>query len=181
MLRKAWEAQPHPDLAAAFAEIVPDETPEERLRRFDPLIAARKEHPETRMMAAELRVAAGDFAGARRALGDLPDTAPTGRSLTLMAAVARGMGEDEAVVRGWLARATAAPRGPQWVCDACGRIHGAWAPVCSNCHGFDTLSWKVPPAEATLPGGAELLPLLVGGTDSAAEPPSPDPAARPPA
>ena len=33
ILRKAWEAQPHPDLAAAYAEIKPDETAEARLKR----------------------------------------------------------------------------------------------------------------------------------------------------
>ena len=162
VLTKAWEANPHPDLAAAFAEIAPAETPQERVRRFEALTRLHPDHPETRMLRAELLIAAEDFAGARRALGDLLDTAPTGRSLTLRAAIARGQGEDEAAVRGWLARALAAPRGPQWVCEACGRIHQAWAPVCTNCHGFDTLAWAVPPAEATLPGGAEMLPLIVG-------------------
>ena len=161
VLRKAWDVQPHPDLAAAFAEIVPDETPQERVKRFQALTSIRTEHPENRMLVAELLIAAGDFTTARRALGDLPEKQPTGRNLTLMAAIARGMGEDEAVVRGWLTRALAAPRGPQWVCDNCGRIHPQWAPICANCHAFDTLSWKTPPAEATLPGGIELLPLLV--------------------
>ncbi|WP_210528501.1 heme biosynthesis protein HemY [Rubellimicrobium arenae] len=161
ILRKAWDVQPHPDLAAAFAEIVPDETPQERLNRFKVLTSIRTEHPETRMLVAELLIAAEDFEAARRALGDLPETQPTGRNLTLMAAIARGLGDDEATVRGWLTRALAAPRGPQWVCDNCGRIHPHWVPVCANCHAFDTLSWKTPPAEASLPGGVELLPLLV--------------------
>jgi len=161
VLRKAWDVQPHPDLAAAFAEIVPQESPQERLRRFQTLTSLRPEHPETRMLLAELQIAAEDFVGARRALGDLPETQPTGRNLTLMAAIARGQGDDEATVRGWLTRALAAPRGPQWVCDNCGRIHPNWAPVCANCHAFDTLSWKTPPAEASLPGGLEMLPLLV--------------------
>ena len=34
ILKKAWEVQPHPDLAAAFAEIAPNETPLERRKRF---------------------------------------------------------------------------------------------------------------------------------------------------
>jgi HemY protein len=161
ILRKAWDVQPHPDLAAAFAEIVPDETPNQRLERFRTLTSIRTEHPETRMLVAELLIAAEDFLGARRALGDLPERQPTARSLTLMAAIARGLGEDEATVRGWLTRALAAPRGPQWVCDNCGRIHAQWVPVCANCRAFDTLSWKTPPAEASLPGGLELLPLMV--------------------
>lgn len=160
ILTKAWGAQPHPDLAAAFAEIAPHETPAERLRRFDPLIALDPQNAETRLLAAELRLSAEEFPGARRALGPLPDENHSGRALTLMAAVARGMGEDEAVVRGWLTRALAAPRGPQWVCGKCNRVHGAWAPVCANCHAFDTLAWTVPPAEGA-PAGAEMPPLLI--------------------
>src|SRR5690606_33451732 len=31
VIRKAWESQPHPDLAAAFADIEPGETPQERI------------------------------------------------------------------------------------------------------------------------------------------------------
>jgi HemY protein len=163
VLTKAWSVQPHPDLAAAFAEIVPDESPRARLKRFEALTKLRPEHPETKMLLAELLIAAEDFPAARRALGDLTETEPTARNLTLMAAITRGEGGDEAMVRGWLTRALTASRGPQWVCDTCGTVHAAWGPVCTNCHGFDTLSWKTPPAaEFTLPGGVEMLPLLVG-------------------
>ncbi len=175
VLRKAWEAQPHPDLAAAFAGIVPEETPEARLKRFRSLTELHPDHPETRMLLAELNIAAEDFPAARRALGDLPDSHPTGRALALMAAVARGEGADEAEVRGWLAKALVAPRGPQWCCDKCQAIHAAWTPICDNCGGFDTLSWREPPQTATpSPGGAELLPLLVN--PPRAPEPEPEPA-----
>ncbi|PRY93185.1 HemY protein [Hasllibacter halocynthiae] len=168
VLRRAWEAQPHPDLAAAFAEIAPDESPQERIKRFRVLTAARPEHPETRMLLAELYLAAEDFPAARRALGDLPTTGPTARSLTLMAAIERGEGASDAVVRAWLARAVTASRGPQWVCDVCHTIHAEWQPVCENCGAFDSLAWTVPPqAEMTLPGGAGMLPLLVGAPEDA--------------
>ena len=168
VLTKAWSVQPHPDLAAAFAEIVPDESPRARLKRFEALTKLRPEHPETKMLLAELLIAAEDFPAARRALGDLTETEPTARNLTLMAAITRGEGGDEAMVRGWLTKALTASRGPQWVCDTCGTVHAAWGPVCTNCHGFDTLSWKTPPAaEFTLPGGVEMLPLLVGRSGEA--------------
>jgi HemY protein len=149
LLKKAWEHAPHPDLAAAFAEIVPDETPSERLKRFRTLTSVRPDEDETRMLLAELNLAAEDFPAARRALGDLPTRHPTRRSLAIMAAVERGEGADEAVVRGWLARTLTAPRGPQWVCDKCQNIH--------------TLSWREP-AEGVGPSATqtELLPLLVG-------------------
>jgi HemY protein len=163
VLKKAWAAQPHPDLAAAFAEIEPEESPQARVRRFAALVKVRPDHEETKLLQAELAIAAEDFPAARRALGDLPTSHPTRRTLALMAAVERGEGSDEQVVRGWLARALTAPRGPQWCCDKCQAIHAAWGPVCSNCHGFDTLSWREPPEGAGPSAtGAELMPLLVG-------------------
>jgi HemY protein len=162
-LRRAWEATPHPDLAAAFAAIEADETPQARIRRFQGFVKGTESHPESRMLMAELQMAAEDFPAARRALGDLVETHPTARALTIMAAIERGEGAPDRVVRGWLARALSAPRGPQWVCETCNHIHGAWAPVCGNCGAIDTLSWKDPPAAAEpATGAAGMLPLIVG-------------------
>ncbi|ARO15619.1 HemY domain protein [Ketogulonicigenium robustum] len=170
VLRKAWEAQPHPDIAEAFAEIAPDERPDARLARFETLTNLRTDHPETKMLRAELLIATGDFPAARRALGNLVEGADaTSRSLALMAAVERGMGADESVVRGWLTKALTAPRGPQWVCGQCGKVHAHWLPVCDSCHGFDTLAWVTPPAsDFAMPGGAAMLPLIVGAPEAAA-------------
>lgn len=163
VIRKAWQAMPHPDLAAAFARIQPEETPKDRIHRFAVLTNQHLEDPETRMLAAELRIAAEDFPAARKALGDLAETDPTARSLTIMAAIERGEGSDDAVVKGWLARALSASRGPQWVCDKCQKAHIEWEPMCDNCSGFDTLSWRVP-TEDVMPmaSGAAMLPLIVG-------------------
>ena len=165
VLKKAWGASPHPDLATAFAEIEPDEIPKQRLKRFEALTKQNPGHAETRLLLAELNVAAEDFPAARRALGDLPETMPNTRVLALLAAIERGEGAPDATVRTLLTRALTAPRGPQWVCDNCNSVAGDWEPVCSNCGAFDTLSWREPPAAApaTLRGpGGELLPMLVG-------------------
>lgn len=163
VLTKAWSVQPHPDLATAFAEIVPDETPAARLKRFRALTKLKPDHPETKMLLAELSIAAEDFPQARRDIASLVESDPTARSLTIMAAVERGEGADDSTVRGWLARALTAPRGPQWVCESCQHIHPVWAPVCSNCSSFDTLAWKTPPmGEVSMPSGTEMLPLIVG-------------------
>lgn len=163
LLRKAWQAQPHPDLASAYAAIAPDEAPDARLKRFGKLLSVRPDHEETRLLKAELNIAVEDFPAARRALGDLPDSHPTARVLAIMAAVERGAGADDAVVRGWLTRALTAPRGAQWSCDTCQAVHADWTPICDNCGGFDTLSWREPnQASAPLPHGAEMLPVIVG-------------------
>ena len=121
-------------------------------------------------------IAAEDLPAARRALGDMVDRHPTQRALALMAAIERGEGSDEAVVRGWLSKALVAPRGAQWCCDKCQAIHAEWHPICDNCGGFDTLSWREPQENtAQSARGAELLPLMVQPPAK----PAPDPAQDP--
>ena len=162
VLKKTWDMRPHPDLAAAFAEIEPDEDATKRVKRFGALIKSQPDHPETKMLLAELHIAAEDFPAARKALGDLTETDATARSIAIMAAIERGEGADDSVVRGWLTKALSAPRGPQWICDNCHNIHSRWAPVCSNCSSFDTLSWREPTTgEASVPASATMLPLVV--------------------
>ena len=181
VLTKAWGAQPHPDLAVAFAGIEPDETPEQRVKRFQPLTRQHPTHPETRMLLAEMHLAASDFPSARRAIGDLAETDPTARSLAIMAAIERGEGAGDAVVKGYLAQAVTASRGPQWVCDNCHNIPGAWEPVCSNCGSFDTLTWRVPPAipESAAAPGAAVLPMVIGAEEQPAEVVAPEAPADP--
>jgi HemY protein len=172
VLTSAWAASPHPELATAFASIEPDESPAARRKRFGALIAAAPGHPESRMLEAELALAAEDFPAARKALGDLAETQPTTRSLALMAAIERGQGAPDEVVRGWLAKALGASRGPQWICGKCNHVHAAWAPVCENCGAFDTLDWRTPAhaVDASLADSA-MLPLIIGSSPPA--PPEP--------
>lgn len=166
ILKTAWAADPHPDLAAAFAEIAPGETPSARLKRFQPLLAKHAGHAEAKLLEAELQIAKEDFPAARRALGNLAETSPSARSLTIMAAIERGEGAEDKIVQAWLARAVTASRGPQWICDVCGQVHAEWVPVCSNCGSFDTLSWReAPQSDAALAGAAQMLPLIVGALE----------------
>jgi len=162
IIKKAWKLQPHPELAQAFAEIEPLETPAARAKRFEKLLTL-VEHDEASLTRAELLIAAEDFPAARRAVGTLHATAPSQRVMTIMAAIERGEGSDDSVVRGWLARALTAPRGPRWVCDKCQHIHARWVPICENCDAFDTLSWRAPPdSSGPSASGTEMLPLIVG-------------------
>ncbi|MFN4099482.1 MAG: heme biosynthesis protein HemY, partial [Pararhodobacter sp.] len=162
IIKRAWRTQPHPELAHAFAGIAPNEASTARLKRFEPLLALTP-GPESQMTRAELLIAAEDFPGARRAMGDLHVSHPTQRVMTIMAAIERGEGSADQVVRGWLARALIAPRGPQWVCEKCHHEHAKWHAVCAGCAAFDTLSWSET-ADSSGPSatGTEMLPLIVG-------------------
>ncbi len=161
VLKKAWEVQPHPDLAAAFAAIEPDETPDQRVKRFRTLLGANPGHEESRLTQAELLLAAEDFPGARAALGTLPESHPTQRALAILAAAERGSGAPDAQVRATLARALTAPRGPEWICGTCGTVHEDWMPVCAACNGFDTLVWREVDSSRAAPVRPDLAGLVL--------------------
>ncbi|MDA8524872.1 heme biosynthesis protein HemY [Planktomarina temperata] len=160
ILRAAWQLAPHPDLAAGFAALAPDEASVARLKRFGQFTKGTESHPETKMLMAELYVAMANFDAARQALGDLAKTDPTMRALTILAAIERGDGADDQSVRRLLTQAISAQRDPQWICDNCGHVHHDWEPVCLNCEAIDSIAWKRPPmSEAVSP---DMLPLIVG-------------------
>ncbi len=111
MLINGWRRSPSATLAGAYAAIEPDESPDERRKRFGKLLKANAAHPESKLLAAELALVTEDWRAARTAIADLKEDEPTARSCVVMAAIARGEGAPEAEVRGWLARAVDAPRG----------------------------------------------------------------------
>lgn len=165
-LNDAWRLNPHPDLAAAFAKLAPDEDVGQRRKRFKELLDVQPEHTEARLLTGELALADHDFDGAKIAIGDLVESEPSTRSLSIMAAIEKGKGADDGVIRGWLAKAIAAPRGPQWICSNCGAVHADWVPTCNSCSAFDTLDWtarKEP--EDAIAKKLDMAPLLTDPSD----------------
>jgi HemY protein len=161
ILKEAWRAKPNPEIAFAFAALVPDETPSARRQRFEDLLSTNHDDPESRLLAAELAIADHDWHGARQALGDLAETTPTHRSLAIMAAIEKGEGAHESVIRGYLARAITAPRGGHWTCDRCAVAPGAWMAVCPGCGAFDSMSWRASTAALSEAVNDAMLPLIV--------------------
>lgn len=159
VLQTAWDLEPHPELAAEFASMVPDEDPAARLKRFRALTKYASDHAETKMLLAELNMTAGDYASARKALGSLPDDDPTMRSLTILAAIERGEGKSDAIVHACLTKAISAPRDPEWICESCGETHKDWEPVCLNCEAMDSIAWKRPSHSG--PAKEVILPTLI--------------------
>ena len=142
-------------LAAAYREILADETPARRLERFLSLAKADPGHVESRLAVAEAALDARVWTTARsqlEALATSTDTAAPGPEATsrrfcrLMARLEED-GENNPIAGArWADRARAAPEGDVWHCRRCGAETADWVPRYGHCGAFDGLAWGPPEA-----------------------------------
>jgi HemY protein len=143
IIEKAWQANPHPELADAYAHLRVGDSARERLARVQSLVRKMPSHAEGALAVARAALDAQEFATAREALKPLLRE-PTQRTAELMAEIERREGGDEGRAREWMARALRAPRDPQWTAE--GMVSDRWLPV-SPSGRLDAFQWKVPLAE----------------------------------
>jgi len=155
--RRAWPKAAHPLLAAAFRDIVANEPPLERAKRFERLARRAPDLPESHLALAEAALDAGLWGEARSHLGAVIDggQGESARAYRLMARVEERENHDDAAARKWRDRAATAAGDAVWTCESCGAAPDQWGAVCPACHGIDTLRW-MPAGRVTLPapGGA---------------------------
>lgn len=142
LIETAWAQNPHPDLARAYANIRPEETPAARAKRLAALAGMNPHHPESQVLSTAVAMSQGRYEEAREALRPLAERWASVRVCLLMADIERALGGDSLIARDWAERALKAPRDAQWTCGSCSRPHGDWSPVCVACGAFDTLSWQ---------------------------------------
>ena len=186
LIEKAWgRGLAHPNLAAIYAGLKPDEAAVDRARRFEKLAGTKPEAEESRLALAETALAAGLWGQARQALDALLAAGAHGsaRLCRLMARLEEGERGDLAAARRWLLQAAEGAGDPAWVCGRCNAAAAEWHPRCGNCGAFDRQSWReamrvAPTALAGPADGARALAAPV----PAAQPDAPGgkPAAAPP-
>jgi HemY protein len=149
VLEAAWRANPHPDLAEAYAHLKPGDSARERLARVETLVKQRPNHVEAAFAVARAALDAQEFAAARTALGPLL-AAPTQRAAVMMAELEETQHGDVGRAREWMARALRAPRDPVWTADGFTSDH--WMPVSPVTGRLDAFQWKVPATDAVEDG-----------------------------
>lgn len=144
IVEKAWQVNPHPDLADAYAHLRPGDSARERLGRVQTLAAKTPGHIESALAVVRAALDAQEFSIARSALRPLLKE-PTQRVAALMAEIEERESGDEGRAREWMSRALRAPRDPAWTAD--GYVSERWMPVSPVSGRLDAFQWKVPLAE----------------------------------
>lgn len=162
MIEKAWEAQPHPDLADAYIHVRLGDSARERLLRAKRLHEKGRPNIEGAIALARAAIDAREFVQARQALIPYLDR-PTQRVAMLMASLEEAEFGDEGRAREWTARALRAARDPVWTAD--GIVSERWLPVSPVSGRIDAFEWKVPLAQIAQEGPAldlaQETPVLV--------------------
>lgn len=143
VVETAWAAQPHPDLADAYAHIRLGDSAVHRLARVEKLAAKAPGHIESALAVARAAIDASEFARAREALAAFV-AAPTQRVAMLMAELERAEHGDSGRARNWMLRAVRAAHDPVWTAD--GYVSERWRPVSPVTGRLDAFQWLTPVA-----------------------------------
>jgi HemY protein len=186
ILTAAWRANPHPDIAEAYANLRFGDTARARLTRMQTLAEKTPGQLEAALAVAHAALDAQEFGAARAALAPYL-SAPTQRVATLMAQIEDAEHSDAGRSREWMARAMRASGDPVWTAD--GVVSDRWLPVSPNGR-LDGYQWKLPLAElgfdrpviefTEAPAAAPVAEVAVEPSLTPAPEPQPQPAPEPP-
>ncbi len=149
LIEDCWTIEPHPELARAYAELVPGETAVERLMRCSRLQKLRPGHRVSQMVMAELAMNARHWDSAKKHLDQALTADPTAGTYRLYAEYERASGGGDAKARDWLAKAADAPADKCWVCDDTGEVLAEWQ-LFGPSGRFDSVQWESPPTIAAM-------------------------------
>ena len=141
IVEAAWLAQPHPDLADAYAHVRLGDSARQRLVRIETLAAKAPGHFESALAVARAAIDASEFARAREVLAPFTE-APTQRVAMLMAEIERTEHGDSGRARAWTLRAVRALHDPVWTAD--GYVSDRWRPVSPVTGRLDAFQWQRP-------------------------------------
>jgi HemY protein len=171
IIETAWRANPHPDLADAYAHVRLSDSARDRLKRIEWLVRQPAGHLEGALALARAALDARELGTGRTALAPLI-AVPTQRVAMLMAELEELTG-DAGRAREWMGRALHARHDPAWTAD--GFVSDRWMPISPVSGRLDAFQWKVPVEEVVVEGG-----MIEGHAPAAAIESSPPPAPEPP-
>lgn len=142
ILETAWRAEPHPDIAEAYAHARPGDAVLDRLTRVKKLQEMKKNHAESSLAVARAALDAQDFATARREAEAAIRMDRREGAYLLLADIEEAETGDQGKVRQLLSKAVRAPRDPAWVSE--GVVSERWAPVSPVTGKLDAFTWRAP-------------------------------------
>jgi HemY protein len=144
LLRKAWKAEPHPELAQCYARCLPALSPEKKLKKMQDFVStAPASHLwEGHHALGRFALEAGLYPQAREALLAAAGIRETMGLCKLLAELERQEKHDDAKASYWLEQMAVAQPDALWRCRSCGHQPATWHAHCPECGQFESVHWQ---------------------------------------
>ncbi|MEM6681301.1 MAG: heme biosynthesis HemY N-terminal domain-containing protein [Pseudomonadota bacterium] len=159
VIEKTWKLRPHHALAECYAALLPMETPQARMARFEKLNKLAPDHSESQIRLAEAAFNAGDYSRAETVLAPHLVGRARARAGKLMGQIAAAKGDDARERAKWVDLAASGAPEPAYECAQCRAQWAYWTSHCAACGSFNAFVWD-PPARTIPAPSADPLSLV---------------------
>lgn len=171
VIEKTWKLRPHPALAESYAALMPMETAEARMKRFEKLHKFAPDHSESQLRLAEAALGAGAYDKAEAALKPSLEGLVRARVGLIMGQVAAAKGAEARIRSKWADIASKGAPEPCYECSVCRTQRTYWTSHCPTCDSFNSYVWDHTSSGPRGPSDGDPL-RLVGAAPAALAPPS---------
>lgn len=144
LVKKAWVANPHPDLLPLWEMLVPRQDKDQRATRYRWFEWVQEFHPQTSfavLALAKVAIEEGMWGEARAALVRAEKIEPSAQLYRLWVMLEERTGNKPEVIRQWLDRAASTPAAKTWTCQKTGRHFPNWVAIVEPEGFFNTVIW----------------------------------------
>ncbi len=144
LVKKAWIANPHPDLLPLWDMLTPQGEKDPRAARYRWFEWVQEFHPDKAfavLALAKVAIEEGLWGEARTALVRAEKIEPSAQLYRLWVMLEERTGNKPENIRQWLDRAAIAPPNKSWTCQKTGRHFDHWVAVVEPEGFFNTVVW----------------------------------------
>lgn len=144
VMKKAWKANPHPDMLPLWDLLAPQAGKDRSQTRYRWFEWVQEFHPEKDfavLAMAKVAIEEGLWGEARAALMKAEKISPSAQLYRLWVMLEERTGNKPDVIRQWLDRAASAPAATSWTCHKTGRHFDNWVAVVEPEGFFNTVAW----------------------------------------
>ncbi|MEM6812027.1 MAG: heme biosynthesis HemY N-terminal domain-containing protein [Pseudomonadota bacterium] len=165
LIKKAWQSNPHPDLADLWQQLSPSNKEDKNkiLKWYQKLVDLNPDHLESHIAYANAAIQLELWGDAKGALIRAEKIEPCARIYRLRAKLEEHVSHNEFKVHELMDRAAGATHDKVWICEQTSIIYEEWLPLALPHKSFNSIVWQYPsrsrgyqPANA-LPANQELL------------------------
>ena len=149
IIEKAWHQNPHPDLAALWDQLAPEDNGKNQVKRlkwYEDLVAFKPDSAEGQMAAARAAINMGYWGEAKAYLMIAEKIYPTARLFRLRAIVEQNSTHNDDAIHDLMEKASEALPDKVWTCRETGLTYDEWSAIAIPHESFNTIIWGYPQA-----------------------------------